>query len=49
MLMIDDMFFGNFEDIKESVFMFMDDEDNFVINIFILLIFLDWFVVIVIE
>lgn len=49
MLMIDDMFFGNFEDIKECVFMFMDDEDNFVIDIFILLIFLDWFVVIVIE
>lgn len=49
MLMIDDKFFGNFEDIKECVFMFMDDEDNFVINIFILLIFFDRFVVIVIE
>lgn len=49
MPMTDDMLFGNFEDIKESVLMFTDDEDNSVINILISSTFSDWFVAIAIE
>lgn len=49
MLMTDDKLFGNFEDIKERVLMFTDDEDNSVINILISSTFSDRFVAIAIE
>lgn len=49
MLMTDGMILGSFRDIRERVFMFMDDEGNSVINILISSTFSDRFVAIAIE
>lgn len=48
-MLTDDMLLGNFEDIRERVLMFTDDEDNSVINILISSTFSDSFVAIAIE
>lgn len=49
MLMTDEMLLGNVGDIRKSVLMFRDDEDNSVINILISSTFSDRFVAIAIE